>query len=413
MKTYLRVVLVILTLYLGVSNVKAVDFNIHSKNAILYNLDENIILYEKSAYEKISIASMTKIMTAIVAMEHIRDLDEKITLTNEDFYGLEEANASVAGFEVGQHVTYRDLLYGLLLPSGADAAQALTRMVAGGRVNFINLMNEKAMDLGLKNTHFVNETGLDEEEHYSTVEEVAIIFQYALRNEELKKIMTSSSYKMSDNSFVVYNSIDKNKRRYGIEMDYLEGGKTGTTYDAGLCLASIATWNNVHYMLVTARAPYKEGPKNLYDAKTIYEHFMNHYGNQKIVEKKEKLLTLNTLYTKEDNVSFYADKTLEKYLSNDFEKKDLKYQYDGIKVITSKEQVGTKLGTLRIKYQDETVYEQDIILRKKLTFDIVKYVKAHMELAIGIMIICLIAMIFVIKKMRRRKKNGKKMDKIR
>ena len=183
MKTYLRVVLVILTLYLGVSNVKAVDFNIHSKNAILYNLDENTILYEKASQEKVSIASMTKIMTAIVAMEHINDLDEKITLTNEDFYGLEEANASVAGFEVGQRVTYRDLLYGLLLPSGADAAQALTRNVAGGRVNFINLMNEKAMDLGLKNTHFVNETGLDEEEHYSTVEEVAIIFQYALRNE--------------------------------------------------------------------------------------------------------------------------------------------------------------------------------------------------------------------------------------
>ena len=293
----------------------------------IHNLDENTILYEKASKEKVSIASMTKIMTAIVAMEHINDLDEKITLTNEDFYGLEEANASVAGFEVGQRVTYRDLLYGLLLPSGADAAQALTRNVAGGRVNFINLMNEKAMDLGLKNTHFVNETGLDEEEHYSTVEEVAIIFQYALRNEELKKIMTSSSYKISDNSFVVYNSIDKNKRRYGIEMDYLEGGKTGTTYDAGLCLASIATWNNVHYMLVTARAPYNEGPKNLYDAKTIYEHFMNHYGNQKIVEKKEKLLTLNTLYTKEDNVSFYAEKTLEKYLSNDFEKKDLKYQY--------------------------------------------------------------------------------------
>lgn len=77
MKTYLRVVLVILTLYLGVSNVKAVDFNIHSKNAILYNLDENTILYEKASKEKVSIASMTKIMTAIVAMEHINDLMRK------------------------------------------------------------------------------------------------------------------------------------------------------------------------------------------------------------------------------------------------------------------------------------------------------------------------------------------------
>lgn len=413
MKKYWNILLIILSLSFGVSNVKAVELDLNSKNAILYNLDENIVLYEKNAKEQISIASMTKIMTAVVALENITNLDEKITLTRADFYGLEEANASVAGFKIGQRLTYRDLLYGLLLPSGADAAQALTRTVAGGKKNFVKMMNEKAESLGFTNTHFENETGLDEEGHYSTVEEVALLLEYALKNEEFKTIITSSSYTVSDNSITLYSTIDKNKRKYGLKMDYLEGGKTGTTYDAGLCLASIATENNVHYLLVTARAPYNEGPKNLYDAKTVYEYFMDHYENKIVVQKDEKLMTLNTLYTKEDTISFYADKTVEKYLSNDFKKEDLEYHYQGIETITSKEKAGTKLGTLQVRYQGKIVYEQDIILTEQLSFDMMKYLKAHVEIVIGAIVTVIIFVLLIIWKVKRGKKNGKKVDQIR
>lgn len=413
MKKCWGILLIILSFYIGIFSVQAVEFNLNSKNAILYNLDDNTVLYEKASKEKISIASMTKIMTAIVAIENIDDLDAKVTLTSADFYGLEEANASVAGYKIGQKLTYRDLLYGLLLPSGADAAQALTRTVAGGRNHFIEMMNEKAESLGLQNTHFMNETGLDEENHYSTVEEVAIIFEYALKNEDFKTIITSSSYTMSDNSLTVYSTIDKNKRRYGLDMDYLEGGKTGTTYDAGLCLASIATENNVHYLLVTARAPYNEGPKNLYDAKTIYEYFIKNYGNKLVVEKDEKILTLNTLYTKEDNVSFYAETSYQKYLPNEFEKENLEYEYDGEEIVTSKMKSGTKLGKITVKYQGEIFYQQDIILKEQLSFDLKKYLKAHMEIVIGIFGVIVILLLLIIRKIKKEKKYGKKVDKIR
>lgn len=407
MKKYWILVLSIVFIYVETFAVNAVEFDLNSKNVILYNLDENEVLYEKDSKEKIAIASMTKIMTAIVAIEHIDNLDETVTLTWADSSGLVEANASVAGFKYGQKLTYRDLLYGLLLPSGADAAQALTRTVAGGRDPFVQMMNEKAKELNLENTHFVNETGLDEDGHYSTVEEVAKLFQYALQNEEFQKIITASSYTMSDNSFTVYSTIQKTKRRYGIDLDYVQGGKTGTTYNAGLCLASIATSNNVHYMLVTARAPYNEGPKNFYDAKTVYEYFINHYGNQLVVEKGEKILTLDTQYTKEDSVSFYIENSYQKYLPNEFKKEDLKYEYDGEKIITSKMESGTKLGKLSVKYQDEILYEQDIILKEKLSFDFMKYLKAHIELVvggIGIVVIILVFIFIVIRKHRRKRK---------
>lgn len=396
-------------LFLSIPSVQAINLELYSKNAILYNLDEETVLYEKNATERISIASMTKMMTAIVALEQIDDLDQTVTLTNQDFYGLEEANASVAGFEVGQKVTYRDLLYGLLLPSGADAALALTRTTAGGRDEFIKLMNEKATSLGLKDTHFMNETGLDEKGHYSTVEDVATFFKYALKNKDFEEIITTSSYTMSDKSFTVYGTIDKNKRRYGLKMDYLLGGKTGTTYDAGLCLASIALKDDVHYMLVTARAPYNEGPLNLYDAKTAYEYFMNHFKNQMVLEKQDKLLTLDTKYAKEENVTFYSKEQIQKYLSNDFSKKTLQYEYEGTELLTPKIKKGTKLGTVTIKNEEEVFGTVDIVLEQELTFSLLGYLEYHKNMVmIGIVILLLMIFLFISmrKRKKRRRKNG-------
>ncbi len=406
MGKYLYLIITVIILQIG--NVKAIELQTNSENIILYNLDEHKILYEKNADKQISIASMTKIMTAIIALEHIDDLDQKITLTSSDFQGLEEANASVAGFKIGQKVTYRDLLYGLLLPSGADAAKALTRNVAGNKTEFIKLMNQKAKELKLKNTHFMNETGLDEEDHYSTVKEVANIFEYALKNKDFKEIITSSSYTMSDKSFVVYSTLERNKKRYNLKLDYLEGGKTGTTYDAGLCLASIAKKDGVSYMLVTARAPYDKEPLNFYDAETIYDHFMEHYGNKTIVEKGETLLELKTKYSKQEQTKWTADKTVQKYLSNDFNSKDLKKQYEGEQNITPDMKIGTKLGTLTISYQGTTVYKQDIILEEKIPFSLLKYIKAHIEIIIISTIIITLLIYIHHKKKRIKKKIRKK-----
>ena len=150
-------------------NVFALDLDITSSNAVMYNLNDNEIIYEKNKDEEVSIASLTKIMTCIVALENIDNLDEKIVLTNKDFEGLIEQNAAQAGFRVGEEVTYKDLLYGLMLPSGADAAQALARNIAGSNEEYVELMNKKVKELKLKHTHFVNTTGLDIDNHYSSV----------------------------------------------------------------------------------------------------------------------------------------------------------------------------------------------------------------------------------------------------
>lgn len=384
--------------------IHAVELDIYSRNALLYNLDENKVLYEKNANEQIAIASLTKIMTAIVAIENIESLDGKVVLISADFEGLVEANASVAGFSPGQIVTYRDLLYGLLLPSGADAAQALTRNVAGGQENFINMMNEKSKELGLTNTHFSNETGLDEQNHYSTLRDVAIMFQYAMKNSELKNILQSKKYTMSDGSFTVSSTITKNIKRYNLSLDYILGGKTGTTNNAGLCLASVASENGTNYMLITAGAPYPaKAPYNFYDAKTIYDYFIEHFENKNIMEKDEIILSLKTKYAKEELIEFLADDTIQKYMPKTFDKNNLIYRYSGTKVVPFDTKEGTKLGILEIIYEEDILDSIDIVLTGKLHFDIFKYLNDHILLIIVPNLVC-ISIIVVIAIRKRRKK---------
>ena len=155
MKKYIIFIFLIFFLPLTVFGLE-----INSKYVYFYNIDRDDVIYELNSTDEIAIASMTKIMTAIVAIENIANLDSTVTLTSKDFKGLKEANASTADFEKGEVVTYRDLLYGLMLPSGADAANALAIHISGSVNNYVNLMNQKAKTLGLNNTSFKKSSDL-------------------------------------------------------------------------------------------------------------------------------------------------------------------------------------------------------------------------------------------------------------
>ncbi len=383
--------LITIILYLiCIRNVYALEFNIDSNNAILYNTKENKIIYEKNSTEKVSIASLTKITTAIVAIENIKNLEDKVVLTTEDFKGLYEANAAVAGFKVGEEVTYRDLLYGLLLPSGADAAQALTRNIAGSNEKFVELMNQKAQELKLENTHYTNPTGLDDSNHYSTVNDVLTIFKYALNNNDFKEIITKTSYLTSDKQLTLKSTLSKTTN---LGMDYVKGGKTGTTGDAGLCLATLANFDETDFLLVTAKAEYSRTiPRNFQDHKTIYEYVRDNFDYHEIVNKKDCLVTLKTKYLKEDEIKFYSKKNQSKYLENNFDKEKIKYKYQGIKTITYNMKKGQKLGKVEIYYDNQLLDIEEIILLENPKLSISKYLLGHQKelILLGLLIILMI-----------------------
>lgn len=387
-----KIYFLILTIFFFLPfSVFALEVEIESSNMILYNLNEDQIVASKNEEEQVSIASMTKIMTTLVAIEHIENLDEKVVLPSKVFVGLTEANASVAGFRVGQEVTYRDLLYGTFLPSGADATNALALFLAGGTDEFVGWMNEKAEELHLQNTHFVNTSGLDVEGHYSTVKDVATILKEAIKNETFLEIFQSKSYVTSDKKMTFYSTLNSSLTRFGLKADYLLGGKTGYTYDAGRCLASLAydKDNDITYLLVTARAPLTTSYYHLTDAITVYDYYFENYGYQKIISKGEPLLSLETKSSKEDTVSIYAKEDILWYYKNNYNSDEITVKYDGIKTITPSMKANTELGTINIYYQEEKINSIPIILETQIPFSLSVFLLENIVWIIFIVIIIL------------------------
>ena len=252
---------------------------LNSPNAILISLKDHTKLLEKNSEEKIYPASLTKIMTAIVAIENLPDLKGEIKLTNSTFRGLYEADASMAGFQSDEQVRAIDLLYGVILPSGAECCMGLANTIAGSEQSFVKKMNQKAAELGMKNTHFENVTGLQNENHYTTVEDLAILLCYALKNDTFREIFTSSRHstpptnKHADG--ITFNStmFEKLNNKNIIGGEIL-GGKTGYTSAAGLCLASLSKVDNQEYVLVTAGAKGDSHSEqfNITDAIAVYSN---------------------------------------------------------------------------------------------------------------------------------------------
>lgn len=157
---------------------------INSRAAVVLDRESKRILYSKNANEKRAMASTTKIMTAIVALENSR-LEEEITVSKK----AAGVGGSRLGLQTGNKISMNDLLYGLMLRSGNDAAAQIAETVGGGYEGFAKLMNKKAQELGLTNTHFVTPHGLDDPEHYTTAYELALLTDYALKNEKFSEIV--------------------------------------------------------------------------------------------------------------------------------------------------------------------------------------------------------------------------------
>lgn len=375
---------------------------INSKHAILYNLNEDKIIFEKNSNEITSIASLTKIMTTIVAIENIENLDAKVTITEKDFNGLYDA--SLAGFEVGDEVTYRDLLYGTMLPSGAEASQALANNISGSVNVFAGLMNEKAKELGMKNTHFVNTSGLDVNNHYSTVYDVAVLLKYCLNNKTFKTIFESTSYKTSNGELTLYSTFRYTAIKYNYKNDYILGAKTGYTDDAGKCLASIAydQNNDILYLLVTTGANTStDDAYHIKDATNIYTYYFENYGYVNLVDKDELLVSIKTKYSKNKYLNFYAKEDVSFYTKKDeFDKNKIKIIYDGVNIIDQSIKKGEKLGTVGIYYDDEYINSLDIILNNEYKFSIIYFLLQNKKITIPVILgICIL--IYLIKQINK------------
>lgn len=375
---------------------------LYSKNILVYNLDENKVLYSKNSDEKVSIASLTKIMTTIVSIENIKDLDEKITITDKMLENV-PYDASIAGLEVGDKLTYKDLLYASLIPSGADATDSLAVSISGTIDKFVELMNKKSEELNMKNTHFANTTGLDQNNHYSTLEDLLILIKYALNNDTFKEIFETKTYTTSNN-LKLKSTIDYYNKDLKYDISYVLGSKTGFTDDAGLCLLTLSNIDNTNIITITTNAPYSyENSKNMMDLNTIKTSLDDSFEKVTLIKKDELLITLDTKYAKEKKIVITSPVDITKYVEKPYDKNKLKTEYTGDKIISYKTKKDTKLGQIKITYNDELVDIIDIKLDHDLKFSLWVFIKDNILI---ILLITIVLFIFnlIIKKNKRRKK---------
>ena len=239
--------------------------SIESDYGILVDLQNGTVLAQKQAYTTIYPASLVKIMTLLVAVENCEDISASFTMTNHIIDPLYIANASLAGFRAGEVITMEDLFYGTILPSGAEAATALAIATAGSEEAFVELMNEKAVELNLKGTHFTNVTGLHNNDQYSTVYDLAVILNAALENETCRKVLSAEEYTTSKteqnpNGLALKSTLFSYMAGDEPEGATVMGGKTGYTTQAGHCLASYAEKNGGYYIMVVAHGATKWKP---------------------------------------------------------------------------------------------------------------------------------------------------------
>lgn len=220
---------------------------VYSTNGVLIDVEAQEILADREAFQRINPASMTKILTLLVAAEHMEELQDVFTMTIEITDYCYRHDCSVAGYSVGQEVTVEELMYGTILPSGADAAMALAEYVAGSQEAFVELMNQKLEQLGLADTaHFTNCVGLYDENHYCTAYDMALILKAASDNELCRRVLSAHTYA---SSIVTEQNPDgvlhSNWFLRKIEDKDTHGevlcAKTGFVNQSGNCAASLAT----------------------------------------------------------------------------------------------------------------------------------------------------------------------------
>ncbi len=266
------------------------DVNIKGLTAgssILVDADTNEIVAGFNYEKKIYPASLTKILTLMVAVENIDDMSATYTFTDDDIDPLIEDNASMAGFEAGESVTMEDLLYASILVSGADGTIGLANSIAGSEEAFVALMQQKLKDLGLDSTtNFVNASGLHNKNHYTTVQDIAVLTRAALESETCRKVLTASTYttgktEQHPDGIELTSIVASRFEGYFIDCDgdgeadsdvEILGGKTGFTDEALYTLSSVIEKGGHRYICVVARS--KSEFDSVEDAIAIYEKYL-------------------------------------------------------------------------------------------------------------------------------------------
>ncbi len=383
---------------------------ITSEFLFAYDLELGRVLYEQNADEKMYPASMTKVVSAMVAINLMEkngvSLDDTVVITEDDLDTIFETGASAAYFIVGETVTYRDLLYGVILPSGADACRALAFNLAGSIDGFVDEMNNYVKSIGLTKTHFENPTGIHADNHYTTARDMAKIVEEAIKNETFYEVYTTFSYKTSNGLHSWANTAILYAGNADLNTSAIIGTKSGYTIEAQSCLASLVKINGRETITITAKTNSEESSPAMRDTLGLIELVKNSHGYVTVIEEDDALTEIPILYAhKMRNYKLVAPSNVTLFLPTGTTIDQLEIQYH-IPDIIPDIHIGDRLGEYIILYQGIEVYREEIVSDIEIEKEFLPYVQylifdKYLPYTIGIILVAVyIGLVFVKPKRR-------------
>lgn len=341
---------------------------INSRAAIIFDRKSKAIIYGKNVNQKRAMASTTKVMTAIVALEK-GNLNDTIEVSKK----AASINGSKLGLKTGDKISLKDLLYGLLLRSGNDAAIQIALHLGGSIEGFAQMMNDKANELGLKNTHFVTPHGLDNENHYTTVYELALLTDYALNNKEFAKIVSTKQTVITINSKPV--TINNTNELLG-NLEGVNGVKTGFTNNAGRCLITSITRNNFSIITIVLGADTKK-----FRTKDSIELIEYNYKNYEPINIKEKVVNEFEIWKNRNLKNFEIIKAKKNNIDIEL---DYNYNFEEYPIKKTdvnniKIQIQAKTRLNAPIYQEEQIGQIHVILNENEILTVPIIVKEDIE----------------------------------
>ena len=346
---------------------------LNARVGLIFDRNSKTILYEKNGLKQVPMASTTKIMTAIVVLEN-SNLNDIVTISKKSA----GTGGSRLGLKANDKITVHDLLYGLMLKSGNDAAVALAEHVGGGIEGFVDLMNKKASEMGLVNSHFVTPHGLDQDKHYTTAYELACMADYALNIPKFKEIVNSKSYNITINA---RSSLIGNTNELLGSLNGVYGVKTGFTNGAGRCLVTACKRDNLDIITVVLGADTKK--IRTLDSIKLIEYA---YKNYEVIdiEKNIKEQFENWKYLNEKRI--YINKAKQKNINLEIENLDYskiavkKTEIDNVKIeinslyyLEAPVEEGKIIGNAKVQINEKTIANLNIknnqTIEKKGIFD--------------------------------------------
>ena len=344
------------------------DNTTSAKSMVVIETSENKIIYSKNENEKLPMASTTKIVTALTILEHAPDLDKLVTIPRSATL----AEGSSIYLRAGEQLSIRDLLYGLMLQSGNDAAESLALEIAGSLDSFAVLMNETAKKCGAENSSFVTPHGLDDPNHFTTALDLAKITSYALKNPEFKKIVSTKTHiiKATEHN-TARTLINKNKLLSSLEGCI--GVKTGYTKKSGRCLVSACEKDGAQFVCVVLNC----GPM-FEDSARLLCNAMKEYKRHVILPDYKYITDISVEHGKSASIRCYIkdgfsvvdkDENLDKYV--------VKYEYEN--VVKAPVFKGDKLGSVKVFYDNDLIFSENLCSIENVEVEDVSELKSILD----------------------------------